>query len=165
MGENGQNKYKNVQNQLMSSLVKSFYVGEYARQIDEKMRVTIPVKWRSDSIDETFLALPNPIGCLTIYPPKMVNVLEDKVSQVSLGDTKAQIALAKLFSKADTFSCDSKWRIKLDEKLLNFAKIKSEVIFIGGGAVFNIWDPDIFQKYISNEQSEDISSIFRGLGL
>lgn len=149
----------------MNLLVKSFYVGEYARQIDEKGRVPLPSKWRPDADTELLLALPNPIGCITIYPPAMVARLEEKVASVSLGDLAAQKALAKLFSRADTFACDSKGRIKLENRLLDFAGIRSEALFVGGGAVFNIWEPTRFQDYIEEEKSEDIPEILKGLGL
>lgn len=143
--------------------MNSFYVGEYVRQLDEKMRMALPSKWRSEN--ETFLALPNPIGCITVYPPKMVARLEEKVAQISFGDTKGQMALAKLFSKADMFSCDSKGRVKLEDRLIKFAEITSEAVFVGGGSVFNIWEPERFRAYVESDTMGDLSSILKGLGL
>lgn len=149
----------------MNALVKSFYVGEHARSVDEKMRIALPPKWRPENEEDAFLALPNPIGCVTVYPPKMIARLEEKVAQVSFGDSQGQMVLAKLFSKADTFSCDSKGRIRIEEKLLKHAKIQSEVIFVGGGSTFNVWEPEIFKHYLEIESQEDVASVLRGLGL
>jgi MraZ protein len=149
----------------VSLLVKSFYVGEYARSVDEKMRIALPAKWRPDSEVDTFLALPNPAGCITVYPPKMIVRLEEKVAEVSFGDTQGQMVLAKLFSKADTFSCDNKGRIKIEERLLKHAQIQSEAVFIGGGSTFNIWEPENFRNYLAKEPQEDAASVLRGLGL
>lgn len=149
----------------MDSWINSFYVGEYTRQMDEKMRVAMPARWRPEDSESSFLALPNPLGCLTVYPPKMVARLEEKVAQVSLGDTAGQMALAKLFSKADIFTCDSKGRVKLEERLLRFAQISTEAVFVGGGAVFNIWSPERFQNYIQNESLDDVTDVLKGLGL
>ena len=72
-------------------ILGNIFVGEFSHQLDAKNRLCIPSKWRFVG-DETdaYLALPNPIGCITIYPPKMVARLEEKVSAVSLGDTKGQ---------------------------------------------------------------------------
>jgi MraZ protein len=146
-------------------LVKSFYVGEYIRSVDEKMRIALPAKWRPDTETDTFLALPNPVGCITVYPPKMIVRLEEKVAEVSFGDTQGQMVLARLFSKADTFSCDNKGRIKIEERLLKHAQIQSEVIFVGGGSTFNMWEPGIFKDYLSKESQEDVASVLRELGL
>jgi DNA-binding transcriptional regulator/RsmH inhibitor MraZ len=72
----------------VSSFVKSFYIGEHARSIDEKMRIALPVKLRLENEEDIFLALPNPIGCIIVYPPKMIARLEAKVAEVSFGDTQ-----------------------------------------------------------------------------
>ncbi|MDR0590677.1 MAG: hypothetical protein LBG09_02375 [Puniceicoccales bacterium] len=146
-------------------MVKSFYVGEHERAVDEKLRVALPSKWRPESEDETFLALPNPIGCITVYPPKMVARLEEKVSEVSLGDTEGQMVLAKLFSQADTFTCDAKGRVKIDERLVKHGDIGTEVVLVGGGSTFSIWNPEKFRIYVRRESPQDIASILKGLGL
>jgi MraZ protein len=150
----------------MDLLEKNFYVGEHGRSVDEKLRVALPAKWRPKNEDDLFLALPNPIGCITVYPPKMVVRLEGKISEVSLGDRQGQMVLAKLFSKADTFCCDTKGRVKIDEKLIKHGDILREVLFIGGGSTFNIWNPEKFKIYMQREESlEDVASILKGLGL
>ena len=39
--------------------------------------------------------------------------------------------------------------MSIPKKLLNHAKIKSNLIFVGLGKVFQIWDPKVFEKYKS----------------
>jgi MraZ protein len=147
-------------------LGKSFYVGEHGRSMDEKLRVALPTKWRPENeVEDMFLALPNPIGCITVYPPKMVVRLEEKISEVSLGDRRGQMVLAKLFSRADTFCCDGKGRIKIDERLIKHGDILREVVFVGGGSTFSIWNPEKFKVYMQQESLEDVASILKGLGL
>ncbi|MDR2200496.1 MAG: hypothetical protein LBN94_00050 [Puniceicoccales bacterium] len=149
----------------MNSFVKSFYVGEHERSMDEKLRIALPAKWRPESGDDTFLALPNPVGCITVYPPKMVARLEEKVAAIGLGDIQGQMVLAKLFSKADTFCCDGKGRIKIGEKLIKHGVLSNEVLLVGGGSTFNIWNPEKFKNYVQGESSRDVASILQELGL
>jgi MraZ protein len=149
----------------VNSLVKSFYVGEHERSVDEKLRVALPSKWRPENEEDAFLALPNPIGCITVYPPKMVARLEEKVSEVGLGDIQGQVVLAKLFSKADTFCCDTKGRVKIDERLMKHADIHGDAVLVGGGSIFNIWNPEKFKLYVQQESAEDVAVILKGLGL
>ena len=40
-----------------------------------------------------------------------------------------------------------KARISLSEKLLNHAKIKNNVLFVGLGKTFQIWEPINFEKF------------------
>lgn len=152
----------------MSSSVKCLYVGEFQHNLDSKNRLTIPSKWRfSGDQEEVYLALPNPIGCVTVYPPKMVAHLDEKVSQVSLGDKKAQKALTRLFSRADTFGCDKQGRIVVSDKLIQHAGLQREVILVGNFATFHIWDIARYSAYLeSDDESEDeMTTILTQLGL
>ena len=61
----------------------TFFVGEYTHALDPKGRLTIPSKWRIP--EETILIWhSHPGGYITVYPPKMVGRLEEKVAEASL---------------------------------------------------------------------------------
>jgi len=152
----------------MGLMDKSLYVGEFQHALDVKNRLTIPAKWRfAGDEEEVYLALPNPIGCVTIYPPKMVAKLEEKVSDVSLGNKKGQKALAKLFSKADTFGCDKHGRINLNEKLIAHACLGKDAVLAGSYVTFNIWNPEKYEEYLKseNDENDEMSLILTELGL
>ena len=42
---------------------------------------------------------------------------------------------------------DSEGRVLIAEKLLNHAKIKNNILFIGLGKTFQIWEPKAFEKF------------------
>ena len=42
---------------------------------------------------------------------------------------------------------DTEGRVSLTEKLLNHAKIKNSILFVGLGKTFQIWEPKIFEKF------------------
>jgi MraZ protein len=147
---------------------KSVFVGEFLHQLDAKNRLCIPSKWRfSGDQEDVYLALPNPLGCITIYPPKMIERLEEKVSAVSLGDTRGQKVLAKLFSQADTFGCDKQGRIILSEKLIRHAGISKNALLVGSYATFNIWEPKGYTQYLASplEDDNEMSQLLKTLGL
>lgn len=147
---------------------RSLYVGEFRHNLDSKNRLTIPSKWRfSGDEEEVYLALPNPIGCISVYPPKMVAKLEAKVEEVSLGNKKGQRALAKLFSKADHFGCDKSGRINLNEKLIGHAGLDKETILIGNFVTFNIWNLERYEAYLANEDDteDELTEILTELGV
>jgi MraZ protein len=152
----------------MAVIGKSVFVGEFLHQLDAKNRLCIPAKWRFPGDQENvYLALPNPLGCITIYPPKMVDRLEEKVSAVSLGDTRGQKTLAKLFSQADTFGCDKQGRITLSEKLIRHARVDKNILLAGSYATFNLWEPDSYHRYLdaSTENDNPMSQLLQELGL
>lgn len=152
----------------MVSLEKTLYVGEYRHTLDDKARLTIPSKWRfSGDEEDVYLALPNPSGCITIYPPKMVAKLNAKVSEVSLGNRKAQKALTRLFSQADHFGCDKQGRIKLSEKLASHAGLTKECVLVGSFATFSLWNPERYSAYLEEdtEENDEMAAILSELGV
>ncbi len=152
----------------MVSLDKSLYVGEHRHTLDDKSRLTIPSKWRfAGDEEDVYLALPNPAGCITIYPPKMVAKLSAKVAEVSLGNRRAQKALTRLFAQADHFGCDKQGRIKLSEKLTAHAGMQKECVLVGNFMTFSLWNPAQYEKYLAEDTEEDdeMAAILTELGV
>ena len=148
----------------MSGTGTMFFVGEFVHALDAKGRVTIPSKWRITGGDNTYLALPNPGGYITVYPPKMVSRLESKVAEASLSDARAQVLLMELFSKAHSFGCDKQGRINLNEKILEHAGIRGKAVLVGNFSAFAIWS---VERYESRETTDErnIFDAMRELGL
>jgi MraZ protein len=42
---------------------------------------------------------------------------------------------------------DGEGRVLISEKLLNHAKIKNNILFVGLGKTFQIWEPKTFEKF------------------
>jgi MraZ protein len=42
---------------------------------------------------------------------------------------------------------DSEGRVLVSEKLLDHAKIKNNILFVGLGKTFQIWEPNNFKKF------------------
>ena len=141
-----------------------FFVGEFTHALDSKGRVTIPSKWRISGGENTYLALPNPGGYITVYPPKMVGRLEEKVAEASFSDVRTQALLMELFSKAHSFGCDKQGRINLNDKLLEHADIQSKAVLVGNFSAFAIWSEG---RYTSRESADqrNIFDAMRELGL
>jgi MraZ protein len=148
----------------MTTNVTTFFVGEFLHALDAKGRVTIPSKWRISGGDNTYLALPNPNGYITVYPPKMIERLEAKVAEANLSDVRAQSLFMELFSKAHSFGCDKQGRINLSDKLLEHAGVKGKAVLVGNFSAFSIWS----ESRYSGRQETDERNIFdamRELGL
>jgi MraZ protein len=148
----------------MEKETTTFFVGEFTHALDSKGRVTIPSKWRISGDENTYLALPNPGGYITVYPPKMVSRLEEKVAEASLSDVRAQALFMELFSKAHSFGCDKQGRINLNDKLLAHAGIKGKAVLVGNFSAFAIWSVGRYEKRPA-EDERNIFDAMRELGL
>lgn len=150
------------------------YTGEFQHTLDAKNRVTIPSKWRPSKDSEgdgkaQFLLIPMPAGFVAVYPQRMIDRLNEVAANIGLGDRKGQRALRRIFSLADTVISDGQGRVTLSEKLLQHAKIDKDSILNGMLNYFEIWNPEAYQKQfeedIDEEADDEISAIFRQLGL
>lgn len=152
----------------MEHLDAGLYAGEFRHNRDAKGRVTMPSKWRFPGDEaQMFLAFPDPVGCVTVYPPKMVALMKEKLSGVSLGDKRGQRAIMKLLGAADNFTYDKAGRIKINDRLYQHATISREVLCVGTLNKFHFWEPERYQKYIGAEEDEDgdLSDVLASLGL
>lgn len=152
MGDYGSKwvKYKKTEMAQINQQ-KAVYMGEYTRPMDDKRRLTVPSKWRfsGDETEQAYLALPNPNGSITLYPPEMTAKLYQKVSEIGMADQQKQKVILNLFRKGESLGCDKQGRIMLSEKLMAYANIAKEALLIGGLATFHIWNPQNFEKWDS----------------
>ncbi|HOO92762.1 MAG TPA: mraZ [Opitutales bacterium] len=143
------------------------YTGEHRHNIDDKGRLTLPSKWRMQG-DDVYLALPNPKGFITVYPPKRAAKFYERIEQIGLGDEEAQEALFELSALAQSFGCDSVGRFKLSEKLAQHAGIVGkEVVLQGNFASFSIWSKDRYDGRLSgdvSERSQKLAGLLSKLG-
>ena len=142
----------------------TFFVGEFTHALDNKGRLTIPSKWRISGGDNTYLALPNPGGYVTVYPPKMIARLDEKVAEASLSNVRVQALMMELFSKAHSFGCDKQGRINLNDKLIEHAGIKSKAVLVGNFSAFAIWAEERYARKADADE-RNIFDAMRELGL
>ena len=143
----------------------TYFVGEFTHSLDTKGRLTIPSKWRIPGGDNTYLALPNQDGYITVYPPKMVARLEENMGDAKLSDVRRRTLSMELFSRADSFGCDKQGRINLSQDLLRHAGIKGKAVLAGNFTDFSIWSEARYDKRKTSSEPINIFDAMRELGL
>ncbi len=154
----------------MGGLKTGMFVGLFRHNLDDKGRLTIPSAWRPKELngdENVFLALPSLDGYVTVYPPKMITQLEERISQVSLGDAEGQAAIEQLMSMAHSFSCDKQGRINLNDELIEHAGIDKSAVLLGKVSTFSIYSESTYealrgQSTISREAQAEV---FKRFGL
>lgn len=152
----------------MAALKLGRFVGVKTHNVDDKGRLTIPSAWRPepDSQENEFLAIPTN-GYVTVYPPKMIAQLEEKISQISIGDVEAQEAITELMSMAHSFSCDKSGRINLNDDLLGYAQIEKGAVLVGKLTSFSIYSEEVYEAMKAKGPSDPAkqAEIFKRFGL
>ena len=127
------------------------FLSSFENKIDKKGRVSVPATFRS------YL---NSIGYngFVTYPsfnhPALEAVSQDRIEKLSNTidslnpfEEKRDYFATSVLSESENLQFDTEGRISLSEKLLNHAKIKNNVLFVGLGKTFQIWEPIGFDKY------------------
>lgn len=153
----------------MGAAKLGLFVGVKRHNVDDKGRLAIPAAWRPDvdSPENVFLALPNPSGFVTVYPPKMIEQLEAKIAQMSMGDIEAQESLTELMSMAHSFSCDKQGRINLNDELLEYAQIQKGAVLVGKLTSFSIYSEEVYNAMKAKGPSDPAkqAAVFKRFGL
>ena len=76
-----------------------------------------------------------------------IEKLSDSIDTLSPFEEKRDIFATSVLSESVSLQFDSEGRISLSKNLLNHAKIKNTMLFVGQGKTFQIWEPKLFEKF------------------
>ena len=114
------------------------FLGEYTHIIEDKGRLTIPAKFRSDLAAGLILTRGFDEN-LMIYPITGWKELAERIVARSLTDSRIRDFRRRIFSGATDLSPDRQGRILIPPYLRDFAKMESEVIIAGMYEYIEIW--------------------------
>jgi MraZ protein len=121
------------------------FTGTFEHNIDEKSRITLPVKFREQLSDGAYI-----IGGfdrnLIILPSAKFDALAKKVNALSLGDPEARDLQRRIFEHAGEVEFDKAGRFILPTTLRKLAQLENEVAVVGTGERIEIWSPSLLAE-------------------
>lgn len=140
----------------------SFFVGTYARQLDERGRFILPAKIREKLSGTVYITKAPLEKCLNLYTEEEWEEISQKLHQLPSGiDVNAAKFIRKLFSKALICELDKQGRIPLSSDLIKDAELKKDIVLIGANSKLEIWDADLWNKM--SEEDDDTDIIVEGI--
>lgn len=121
------------------------YIGRYYHQLEEKGRVSLPKKFRTN---ETLIITRGLDGGLFIYPESKWEKTIEELTRQSDTKKKNRDYLRLMTNDAQEIETDKLGRIMIPEYLRNFAKLKKQVVIIGSYSKIEIWDMETYHKYL-----------------
>ena len=76
-----------------------------------------------------------------------IEKLSDSIDSLNPFEEKRDFFATSILSESINLQFDSEGRISLSSKLLKHAKIKNNLLFVGLGKTFQIWEPKSFEKF------------------
>lgn len=131
------------------------FIGEFEYRVDEKGRVPIPPKFRSEEIKKDGIILcPGQERCVTIYPLSEYQKLADSLTNSSIIPSKQRKLNRAIFSTAFEAEMDSQGRITIPAKLRQYAGIDETVVIAGANKYLELWGKAQWGSEITDCQEE-----------
>lgn len=123
------------------------FLGEYDHALDDRSRVTIPRRIRSEIGQREVVLARGFEPCIFGFDTESWQTEAAKHLEAPVTDEKARNIRRYLFSGAQKTEVDKLGRILLPTQLKEYAGIAGEVVFIGAGDHFEIWDKSAWVKH------------------
>ena len=81
------------------------------------------------------------------WPQDRIEKISNAIESLNPFEEKRDFFATSILSDSENLQFDTEGRVSLSEKLLNHAKIKYNVLFVGLGKTFQIWEPNNFEKF------------------
>ncbi len=131
-----------------------YFVGEYARQLDERNRFILPAKIR-EKLSGTIFIAPSPAEhCLNLYSQEEWEIIAQKVRELPTAlDKNAARFQRRLFGKTLCVELDKQGRVPLTPELISYAGLEKDIMLIGSNTKLEIWSQAAWDA--ANEDIED----------
>ena len=129
------------------------FLSSIENKIDKKGRVSVPSSFRAYLNSKgynSFITYPSfNHAALEACAQDRIEKLSESIDSLGPFEDKRDYFATSVLSESISLNFDSEGRISIPEKLLRHAKIKSNIVFVGLGKVFQMWDPSSFEKFKS----------------
>ena len=92
--------------------------------------------------------------CVEAWPQDRVEKISNAIDTLNPFEEKKDFFATSILSDSINLQFDSEGRIILTSKLLKHSKIKNNVLFVGQGKTFQIWEPASFEKFRVNARKK-----------
>tara|TARA_B100001027_G_C16179169_1_gene290643 strand:- start:153 stop:611 length:459 start_codon:yes stop_codon:yes gene_type:complete len=127
------------------------FLSSFVNKIDKKGRVSVPATFRSHLNTlgyNGFISYPSfNHSALEACSQDRIEKLSNTIDSLNPFEEKRDYFATSVLSESENLQFDTEGRVSISQKLLNHAKIKNNILFVGLGKTFQIWEPRNFDKF------------------
>lgn len=135
----------------------NIFLSKYINGVDSKGRVSVPVGYRNLLSGENFagvIAYPSfRSQCIEVCGISRLEEISKSIASLDPYSEERDAFETIILGEACQLPFDSEGRIVLPKSLCDHASIEKRACFVGKGVLFEIWNPDIFETYLSAAKS------------
>ncbi len=129
--------------------------GTYTRSLDEKQRLAVPKRLYEDfnepELNHLFVA-PGTDKSLVLYSPAGFEKLARKIAKQSSNRVEVRNYKRLFYSRAERVELDAQGRIRIPERLVEFAGLSRDVVLVGVHDHAEIWDATAWDKFLEGTE-------------
>lgn len=130
--------------------------GTYHRTLDDKQRLAVPKRLRDDLCSEekpVVYVAPETEQALTLYSTAEFQRRAEKLARSIPQHTTLRNYHRLYYSQAEQLEVDAQGRIRLPERLVQFAGLTQDVVLLGVHDHVEIWDRSRWQHFLDQHAS------------
>ena len=122
------------------------FLGEYVHVLDDRGRITLPRKIRQELVGEEIVLSRGFDSCIFGFDRESWEKEAGRHLEGNLTDPKSREIRRYLFAAAENAELDRLGRIILPAHLKEYAGIGKDVVIVGAGDHFEIWEKTLWER-------------------
>lgn len=128
-------------------------IGEYKHTLDDKKRLSLPVKFRQE-LGKKIVVTRGLEGCLFVYSQKEWKAIAQQLGNLGMGQSGTRGFARFMLAGASEVDVDSAGRMLIPDFLRDFAELKGKVVFAGVQTRVEIWNERQWDAYTRRIEKE-----------
>jgi len=129
--------------------------GEFKNTLDDKGRVSLPSRLRSELPGNILILTQGVDRCLWLYPPEQWKILSRKLMEAtSPFQARSRLVQRRIIAPAQEVEIDKAGRIAVPQSLRDFAGLTKDCVVLGIEKYMEIWDADQYKMYWEENEAE-----------
>ena len=129
--------------------------GEFKNTLDEKGRLSLPVRLRSELPGNILVMTQGVDRCLWLFAPDQWKILSQKLMETtSPFQARSRMVQRRIIAPAQEVEIDKAGRIAIPQSLREFAVLNRECVILGIDKYIEIWDADQYRQYWNENEAE-----------
>jgi MraZ protein len=136
----------------------ALFLSTFTNKIDAKGRVSVPAQFRASLVNKDFSGIvvyESFINdCVEGCDIERIKKISESIDNLDPFSEERDAFAAAVLGGSVQLTIDIDGRVILPESLLKKAQIKDNVVFVGKGSTFEIWQPAKFEEYMAKAKIE-----------
>lgn len=147
------------------SILGMAFTGTHVRTLDDKSRLAIPKPFRdllcADG-SSTIVMAPETDRAVSLFSLAPFQRRADEIRSRAENSQEMRTYLRLYFSQAESVEIDKQGRIRVPDRLMEFAGLKQEVVLLGVNDRVELWDRSRWDQFLA-QNGDSFDTIAQGV--